>query len=127
MTTNTGIEKDPLEGIKACLLIEDDDEALPCVQETIKNWPEDEACKPALVLLTQNGCLPCEEEHQIHAAAIEAGIMEVVDIHSPRGLEIAKKNNVLGTPAILVLDCTNFAIGEERTTLPEEPSPASSV
>ena len=126
MTTNTEIEKDPLEGIKACLLMEDD-EALPCVEETIKNWPVEQDCKPSLVLLTQTGCLPCEEEYQIHAAAIEAGIMEVVDIHSPRGREIAKKNDVLGTPAILVLDCTNFTIEEERITLPEEPAPAASV
>ena len=126
MTTNTDIERDPLESVKACLLM-GDSEALPCLEELIKNWPEDEACKPSLVLLTQTGCLPCEEEHQIHAAAIAAGIMEVVDIHSPRGRDIAKKNDVLGTPAILVLDCTDNSIEDEKITMPVEPAPEASV
>lgn len=127
MPTNIEPEKDPLAAVKACLLIDDDAEALPCVEELIKNWPEDEACKPSLVLLTQPGCLPCKEERQTHAAAIEAGIMQIVDIHSPRGREIAKKNEVLGTPAILVLDCNDFAIEEERVTLPEETIPEANV
>lgn len=119
MTTDTNTEKDPLEAIKACLLIEDDAEALPCVEEVIRNWPAEQECKPSLVLLTKDGCLPCEEEHQLHAAAIEAGVMQVVSIDSPRGMAIAKKNDVIGTPAVLVLDCSDYAIEEERITMPE--------
>jgi hypothetical protein len=26
-------------------------------------------------LLTQGNCLPCEEEHEVHAAAVAAGVM----------------------------------------------------
>lgn len=123
-TTETENELDP---IQSCLALADP-EALSCIEELIKNWPEEEACKPSLVLLTQGDCVPCEEEHEVHAAAIAAGIMEVVDIHSPRGTEIAKRNEIEQTPAVLLLDCTDTIIEQEgASTTEEEGAPVASV
>ena len=125
MTTNSEIERDPFQEIKGCLLMENDDEALPCLEELIRNWPAEDSCKPSMVLLTRDGCVPCEEEHQHHAAAIEAGIIEVVDINSPRGADIAEKNGIEWTPAVLIVDCENKVIGEESA--PEESTQTASV
>jgi hypothetical protein len=98
----------------------DDPQALHCLEELIQNWPEDQACKPSLVLLTQGNCLPCEEEHEVHAAAIAAGIMEVVDIDSPRGAEIATRNDIQLTPTVLLLDCTDTIIEQDGKVSPKE-------
>jgi hypothetical protein len=95
--------------------MEDNDQALSCLEELIKNWPEEEACKPSLVLLGQGNCLPCNEEYEVHEAAIKAGIIEVVDFSSPRGSEIAKRNNIEAVPALLLLDCTDKLIEEKSS------------
>lgn len=117
MTTGeTG--KDQLDQIQACLLIEDDKEALACLEGLIKNWPAEEGCKPSLVLLGQGNCVPCDEEYELHAAAIKAGIIEVVDFSSPRGAEIAKRNDIEATPALLLLDCTDTIIEQAGENTP---------
>ena len=113
-------EKDPLDSVQACLLMDDNDQALSCLEELIKNWPEGEGCKPSLVLLGQGNCLPCNEEYDLHAASIKAGIIEVVDFESPRGAEIAKRNNIEEVPALLLLDCTDTVIEQEGESTPVE-------
>ena len=118
MISKDAIDDSP-DPIQACLLM-DDPQALNCLEELIKNWPEDQACKPSLVLLTQGNCLPCEEEHELHAEAIAAGIMEVVDIESPRGVDIAKKNDIEMTPTVLLLDCTGMIIEQDGKISPKE-------
>ena len=112
MTNETG--KEPLDPVQACLLVEHDDEALSCLKDLIKNWPEDEGCKPSLVLLGQGNCLPCNEEYDRHSEAIAAGIIEVVDINSPRGANIAKRNNIEDVPLLLLLDCTDTVIEQKE-------------
>lgn len=98
------------EAVLSCLLIEDDDEAFSCLKVLIKNWPEQNACKPSIVLLTQEDCDPCDEEHARLAEDIEAGIIEVVDFTSERGQDIAKRNNIEAVPAVLILDCQDMLI-----------------
>ena len=127
MTSNTEPGQVPIDPVQACLVM-DDPQALNCIEELIKNWPAEEACKPSLVLLTQGNCVPCEEEHEVHAAAIAAGIIEVVDIDSPRGADIAKRNNIEQTPAVLLLDCTDMIIEQEgKSPSAEEDAPVPSV
>ena len=121
MTTRE-IANGPADPIKACLLIEDDKQALSCLEDLIRNWPPEGECKPSLVLLGQGNCIPCNEEYELHAEAIKAGIIEVVDFSSPRGAEIAKKNGIEGVPVLLLLDCTDTIIEQE-----EESAPAPSV
>lgn len=117
MTTNAEIEKGPLDPVQACLLM-DDPQALSCLEELIKNWPEDETCKPSLVLLGQGDCLPCSEEYELHAVAIEAGIIEVVDFDSPRGADIAKRNGIEAVPSLLLLDCNDTVIEQAGESAP---------
>ena len=112
MTTASDIGKDPIDPIQACLLM-DDPQALHCLEELIENWPGGQACKPSLVLLTRGNCLPCEEEHEVHAAAIAAGIMEVVEIDSPRGADIAARNGIEMSPTVLLLDCMDTVIEQD--------------
>ena len=115
MTAET--EKGTLDPIQACLLM-DDPQSLSCLEEVIKNWPAEEGCKPSLVLLGQGNCLPCNEEYDLHKAAIEAGIIEVVDFSSPRGADIAKRNNIEAVPALLLLDCTDMIIEQKEASAP---------
>jgi hypothetical protein len=42
----------------------------------------------------------------------------VVDIDSPRGVEIAKINAIEQTPAVLLLDCTDKLIEQEGKNAP---------
>lgn len=100
------------EAALACLRIEDNEEAFACLKRLIQEWPSEDTCKPSLVLLVQEGCDPCDEEQSQHAEAIEAGIVQVVDFNSPRGIEIAEKNGIEAVPAVLVLDCYDMAIEE---------------
>ena len=117
MTTNNDM-KDPTDEVQACLLIEDDKEALSCLKDLIKNWPAEGECKPSLVLLGQGNCVPCNEEYDLHAEAIAAGIIEVVDIYSERGADIAKRNDIEATPALLLLDCTDTIIEQDEASPP---------
>ena len=112
MTTGE-IPKASPDAVQACLLIDDDKQALSCLEDLIKNWPAEGECKPSLVLLGQGNCIPCNEEYELHAEAIKAGIIEVVDFSSPRGAEIAKKNGIEGVPVLLLLDCTDTIIEQE--------------
>lgn len=121
MAINTETEKDPQDPIQACMTMEDP-QALSCLEELIKNWPSEGECKPSLVLLGQGNCVPCNEEYDLHSAAIAAGIIEVVDIYSPRGAAIAKNNGIDATPALLLLDCNDTIIEQEG-----ESTPAASV
>ena len=115
MTTGE-TENHPLDPVQACLLMDDNDQALSCLEELIKNWPAGEGCKPSLVLLGQGNCIPCNEEYDLHTAAIKAGIIEVVDFASPRGADIAKRNNIEEVPALLLLDCTDKLIEEKSSS-----------
>ena len=117
MTTDNEV-KDPPDAVQACLLIEDDKEALSCLKDLIKNWPAEGECKPSLVLLGQGNCVPCNEEYDLHAEAIAAGIIEVVDIYSERGADIAKRNDIEATPALLLLDCTDTIIEQDEASPP---------
>lgn len=117
MTTNAESVQASIDRVQVCLLMEDP-HALSCLQELIKNWPAEEACKPSLVLLSQGNCLPCNEEYDLHKAAIEAGIIEVVDIYSQRGADIAKRNDIDATPALLLLDCTDTIIEQKGDGTP---------
>ena len=117
--------KEPLDPVQACLMM-DDPQALSCLEDLIKNWPAEGECKPSLVLLGQGNCVPCNEEYDLHAEAIAAGIIEVVDIYSERGADIAKRNDIEATPALLLLDC-NDTIIEDRSTPEEEGLPIPSV
>lgn len=114
--------QDPPDPVQACLLIENDKEALLCLEALIQNWPIDQACKPSLVLLGQGNCIPCNEEYDIHAEAIAAGIIEIVDIQSERGARIAERNGIEDVPAVLLLDCEDTVIEQD-----EDASLATSV
>ena len=82
------------------------------LQDTIAEAKErPDLCGPSLVLLTQEGCGVCDEEKQHHHEAIAQGLMQVVDLHSPRGEALAKAAEVEGTPAVLLVDCQDRPIG----------------
>ena len=62
------------------------------------------------IFLTQAGCIPCEEETALHKEAISMGIVEKIDVDSPRGREIAQDNEIYSIPSLLLLNCKNKLI-----------------
>ena len=96
------------------------DDALNCAIETIEMIPADlEACKPRLVLFTQDDCVSCEEDRQKYAALLKTGQVIEIDANTPEGKAIMDHNNLDATPSLVLLDCENKLIGElfdSRTT-----------
>jgi len=88
-----------------CLAIEDDMTALGCLKKVVAQYAGADVCRPQLVLLVQDGCIPCKEETARHAADIARGIIRKVDFHSPEGQAIAKRNDIAAIPSLILLDC----------------------
>jgi hypothetical protein len=95
------------EEIKQCYRHEEDGVALECIKTVIRQNPG--GC-PRIVLLTQENCVGCQEEKARYQKDIEEGIITPIEIDSPEGAEIARKNEIYAVPAVLVLDCQNQAI-----------------
>lgn len=98
------------EAVKQCYKFENDDDALACLRKVIKEGQNSEGCQPRMVLLVSKSCEVCAGEKAHHQKDIQDGIIKVVDIDTQEGAEIAKRNDILGVPAVLVLDCNNLAI-----------------
>ena len=96
------------ELIKKCYVNEDDDKALSCIKDVVKH-PEP-GCTPHIVLLVQEGCEGCRQEKERYAGDIKSGLVNVVDIFSERGRDIAQRNDIDAVPALLILDCGDKAI-----------------
>ena len=93
-----------------CLAIEEDRAALACLKRVVAEYSGSDICRPKLVLLVQDGCVPCKEEATLHAADIAKGIVEKINISSPEGLAIAKQNDIDFIPSLILLDCHNNLI-----------------
>lgn len=93
-----------------CLAVEDNKVALDCLKKVVKEFAGSNVCRPRLVLLVQEGCIPCKEEVAIHQADISKGIVEQIDIDSKRGRAIAEKNDIYAVPSVLLLDCNDSLI-----------------
>lgn len=94
--------------VNACYAIEDNKEALECVKECVRT--DEGNCHSKLVLLTHDSCTPCEKEKDIHRKAINEGIIQLIDIDTPEGMEISKKNDIDFVPILVLLDCKNKII-----------------
>ena len=92
-----------------CLTIEENIQALNCLKKVVRE-SGGSSCPPQLVLLVQDGCIPCKEETSLHAADIANGTVRKVNIATPEGLAIAKRNEVNHIPALLLLDCQDNII-----------------
>lgn len=88
-----------------CLAIEENRAALDCLKRVVAQYSGSNVCRPKLVLLTQEGCIPCKEETSLHTEDIARGIIQKVSINSPEGLAIAKKNDITLIPSLILLDC----------------------
>lgn len=88
-----------------CLAIENNKAALDCLKRVVAEYSGSDVCRPKLVLLVQDGCIPCKEESAIHTDDIAKGIVEKININSPEGLTIAKKNGIDLIPSLVLLDC----------------------
>ncbi len=93
-----------------CLGIENDSTALDCLKKVVAQYSNSDVCRPKLVLLVQDNCVPCEEETALHADDIAKGIVKKVLFTSPEGMAIAKRNNIQGVPSLLLLDCQDNLI-----------------
>lgn len=88
-----------------CLAIEEDKTALNCLKKVVTQYSGSDVCRPKLVLLVQNGCIPCKKESALHADDIARGIVQKINVDSPEGLAIAKKNGIELIPSLILLDC----------------------
>jgi hypothetical protein len=95
------------EAVKKCYANEDD-KALSCIKEVIKH-PEP-GCTPRMILLVREGCDGCLQEKERYAGDIKTGLVNVVDILSEQGKEIARRNEIDFVPALLIVDCGDKAI-----------------
>ena len=86
-----------------CFALDDDEQALTCLKDLVKNASGD--CRPKLVLLTRENCVPCQEEKATRKADIDSGVIQEVNINSAEGLAIMKKNDIDHVPALVFLDC----------------------
>jgi hypothetical protein len=96
------------EQVKECFKIEDDPEAMACIKQAVR--VADGPCKPRIVLLVKEGCSGCAEEKQHYSQEISDGTIKLLDIETKEGFEVAKRNQILGVPALLILDCRDNAI-----------------
>ena len=93
-----------------CLAIESDKAALDCLKSVVAQYSGSDVCRPKLVLLVQDNCIPCKEETALHADDIANGIVQKVLFTSPEGMAIAKKNNIQAVPSLILLDCQDNLI-----------------
>ena len=93
-----------------CLAIEENKAALDCLKRVVKQYAGSDICRPKLVLLVQDGCTPCEGEIALHREDIAKGIVEKINVDSPRGRAIAEKNEIYSIPSVLLLDCKDNLI-----------------
>lgn len=96
------------EQFDECYAIENDQKALDCLKDMVKTATGN--CRPKLVLLTQENCIPCRQEKARHAVDIKSGVIQEVDFNSAEGITIAEKNELRSIPALLFLDCRNNLI-----------------
>ena len=97
-----------------CFSLEDDGKALDCLKGIVRDMRQDGAvCQPKLVILSQKGCPYCVKEQTRHQEDIAAGVMEIMDVHSPEGVKVVGQNGIESVPAILLLDCQNNLIEPE--------------
>jgi len=94
-------EKDTQE----CLAIEENKAALDCLKKIVAQYSGSDVCRPKLILLVQDGCVPCKEETALHADDIARGIVQKINISSPEGMAIARKNDISLIPSLILLDC----------------------
>ena len=88
-----------------CLAIEENKSALDCLKRVVAQYSGSDICRPKLVLLAQDNCIPCREETTLHAEDIAKGIIQKISYDSPEGLAIAKKNDISLIPSLVLLDC----------------------
>jgi len=93
-----------------CLAIEEDKAALDCLKKVISKYSGSEICRPKLVLLVQDNCVPCKEETARYASDIANGIIQKVNIKSPEGKTIIQKNGLNYVPDLVLLDCNDDII-----------------
>ncbi len=98
------------EETQDCLAIEENKRALDCLKNVVKKYDGTDTCPPKLVLLVQEGCIPCKGEIALHEEDIAKGIVEKIDIDSPRGRAIAQENDIYSIPSLLLLNCKNKLI-----------------
>lgn len=94
--------------IDACYAIENDTEALECLKGIIRTAEGE--CRPKLVLLTQEYCIPCKEEKARHKEALEEGVIQELSVHTEKGKDVASKNEIELIPALILLDCKDKII-----------------
>ncbi len=99
---------DQQKNIDGCFAIEDNNAALACLKEIVRTATG--PCRPRLVLLTQERCIPCAEEKARHQEAIDKGLIQVLSVNSPEGLEVAVKNQLENVPSLVLLDCKDNLI-----------------
>jgi len=88
-----------------CLAIEENQKALACLKKVVAQYSKSDVCRPKLVLLVQDGCIPCKEETVLHADDIARGIVKKINVASPEGKAIAAKNDIDLIPSLILLDC----------------------
>ena len=93
-----------------CLAIENDNSALACLKRVVAQYSGSDVCRPKLVLLVKDGCIPCKEEAALHADDIANGIVQKINVNSPEGLAIARKNDISLIPSLILLDCQDNLI-----------------
>ena len=93
-----------------CLTIANDSAALSCLKKVVAKYSGSDVCQPKLVLLVQDGCVPCKEETALHADDIAKGIVNKININSPEGIAIAAKNKINLIPSLILLDCQDNLI-----------------
>lgn len=96
-----------------CLAIEENKTALNCLKKVVTQYSGSNVCRPKLVLLVQDGCIPCKEESALHADDIARGIIQKINVSSPEGLAIAKRNDISLIPSLILLDCHDNIIEPE--------------
>ncbi len=93
-----------------CLAVKEDMAALDCLKKVVAQYSDSDVCRPKLVLLVRDGCVPCEEERALHKDDIARGIVKEIQYDSPAGLAIAEKNDIDFAPALVLLDCNDNLI-----------------
>lgn len=99
---------DHQEDFDTCYAIEDDRAALECLKELVRT--AEGPCAPKLVLLTQVGCVPCEEESALRKDDIASGLIQELSVDTEEGLKVAATNDIEYFPALVLLDCNNKLI-----------------
>lgn len=99
---------DQQKAIDNCYAIEDNKKALGCLKKVVSKAQG--TCRPKLVLLTQEGCLPCKQEKARHKKAIASGSIQELSIDTPEGIKVALDNEIKHFPSLVLLDCRNKLI-----------------